>query len=136
MEPFIIEKAAELGIAGRVLFAGFLNPDDVERAYKMADIYVMPSVSEPFGITALEAMKNKTPVIVSNQSGVSEVIRHCLKVDFWDINELSNKIISLLRYNTLHEALKENGYSEVKKFSWDIPAEKCIDIYSELISKC
>lgn len=132
MEPFIIEKAAELGIADKVLFAGFLNQDDVERAYKMADVYVMPSVSEPFGITALEAMKNKTPPIVSNQSGVSEVIRHCLKADFWDINELSNKIIALLRYSPLHETLKESGYAEVKKFNWDVPAQKCIDVYNEL----
>ena len=135
MEPYIIEKAAELGIAGKVLFTGFLNQDDVERAYKMADVYVMPSVSEPFGITALEAMKNKTPVIVSNQSGVSEVVRHCLKADFWDVNELSNKVISLLRYSTLHEALKDNGYFEVKKFSWDVPAQKCIDVYDEVINK-
>lgn len=135
MEPFIIEKAAELGIADKVLFAGFLSQDDVDRAYKMADIYVMPSVSEPFGITALEAMKNKTPVIVSKQSGVSEVIRHCLKVDFWDLNEISNKIIALLRYKTLHETLREDGYFEVKKFNWDVPAEKCIEVYNGLISK-
>ena len=135
MEPHVIEKAAELGISGKVLFAGFLSPDDVERAYKMADIYVMPSVSEPFGITALEAMKNKTPAIVSNQSGVSEVIRHCLKVDFWDVDEISNKIISLLRYRQLHESLKENGYFEVRKFSWDVPAQKCMNIYNELIRK-
>jgi len=132
MEPFIIEKAAEMGIADKVLFAGFLAQDDVERAYKMADVYVMPSVSEPFGITALEAMKNKTPIIVSNQSGVSEVIMHCLKVDFWDIDEMSSKIISLFRYEPLQETLKDNGYFEVKKFNWDIPAEKCIEIYNEL----
>ena len=135
MEPFVIEKAAEMGIADKVLFAGFLNQDDVERAYKMADIYVMPSVSEPFGITALEAMKNKTPVIVSKQSGVSEVIRHCIKVDFWDVNEISSKIIALLRYKPLHEALKDNGYFEVKKFNWDVPAQKCIEIYEELTRK-
>ena len=135
MESFIIEKAAELGIADKVLFAGFLNQDDVERAYKMADVYVMPSVSEPFGITALEAMKNKAPAIVSKQSGVSEVIMHCLKVDFWDINELSNKIISLLMYKPLHETLKDNAYFEVKKFNWDVPAEKCIQVYNELIHK-
>ncbi len=135
MEPFIIEKAAELGIADKVLFAGFLNQEDVERAYKMADIYVMPSVSEPFGITTLEAMKNKTPAIVSRQSGVAEVIRHCLKVDFWDVDEISSKIIALLRYKPLHEALKENGYFEVKKFNWDSPAQKCIEVYNELISK-
>ena len=135
MEPFIIEKAAELGIADKVLFAGFLSQEDVERAYKMADVYVMPSVSEPFGITALEAMKNKAPVIVSKQSGVSEVIKHCLKVDFWDVNELSSKIISLLKYKPLHETMKDNAYSEVKKFDWDVPAQKCIQVYNELISK-
>ncbi len=135
MEPFIVEKAAELGISSNVLFAGFLSQEDVERAYKMADVYVMPSVSEPFGITALEAMKSKTPVIVSNQSGVAEVIRHCLKVDFWDIDELSNKIISVLRYKPLGETLGENAYFEAKKFNWDIPADKCIGIYNELIAK-
>ena len=132
MEPFVIEKAAELGIADKVLFAGFLNQNDVERAYKMADIYVMPSVSEPFGIAALEAMKNKAPVIVSKQSGVCEVINHCLKVDFWDINEMSNKILALLKYDSLHETLKDNAYFEVKKFSWDIPAQKCVEVYNEL----
>ncbi|MBI2541696.1 glycosyltransferase family 4 protein [Candidatus Woesearchaeota archaeon] len=135
MEHSMIEKAAELGIADKVLFAGFLGQEDVEKAYKMADVYVMPSVSEPFGITALEAMKNMAPVIVSKQSGVSEVIRHCFKVDFWDINELSNKILSVLRYNSLHETLKESGYAEVKRFSWDVPAQKCIEIYNELLSK-
>ncbi|MBI2653256.1 glycosyltransferase family 4 protein [Candidatus Woesearchaeota archaeon] len=133
MEARMIEKAAELGISDKVLFAGFLHPDDVERAYKMADVYVMPSVSEPFGITALEAMKNKTSVIVSKQSGVSEVIRHCLKVDFWDVNEISNKIIALLRYKPLHETLKENAYFEVGKFNWDVPAEKCIKVYNEVM---
>ena len=135
MEASLIEKAIELGIADKVLFAGFLAQDDVERAYKMADVYVMPSVSDPFGITALEAMKNKTPIIVSKQSGVSEVVKHCLKVDFWDVNEISSKIIALLRYKSLHESLKESSYDEVKKFNWDVPAEKCIQVYNELTSK-
>lgn len=135
MEHYVIEKSAELGISDKVLFAGFLSQEDVERAYKMADVYVLPSVSEPFGITALEAMKNKAPVIVSKQSGVTEVIRHCLKTDFWDVDEISNKIISLLRYKPLHDALKENAAAEVKKLKWDIPAEKCIGIYNGLISK-
>lgn len=131
MQPFIIEKSAELGISDKVLFAGFLRGKDIDRAYKMADVYVMPSVSEPFGITPLEAMRNNTPVIISKQSGVSEVIKHCLKVDFWDVDELANKIISVLKYNNLKEALKENAYSEVKKFSWMEPAEKCIDVYAK-----
>ena len=133
MEAKMIEKAAELGISDKILFAGFLGPQDVDRAFLMADVYVMPSVSEPFGITALEAMKNDTPVIVSKQSGVSEVITHCFKVDFWDINELSSKIISLLRYSTLHHSMKENARMEIRKFTWDVPADKCIDVYGRVI---
>ncbi len=135
MEHSMIEKSVELGLANKVLFAGFLDQKDVKRAYKMADVYVMPSISEPFGISALEAMKNKTPVIISKQSGVSEVIHNCLKVNFWDIDELSNKIISVLRYKSLDETLEENAYSEVSKFSWEVPAEKCIRVYNQLINK-
>src|SRR3990167_6188750 len=132
MEPFIIEKAAEMGIADKVLFAGFLQGEDLERAYKMADVYVMPSVSEPFGITPLEAMSNGVPTIISRTSGVSEVIRHCLLVDFWDIDDISSKIISVLRYSQLTESLKENAFSEIRHFNWDIPAKKCIDIYNRV----
>jgi glycosyltransferase involved in cell wall biosynthesis len=133
MAPFIIEKAAQMGIADKVLFTGFLRGPDIDKAYQMADLYVMPSVSEPFGITPLEAMKNKTPVLISRQSGVSEVISHCLKVDFWDVNELANKIVSVLRYDELKDSLAENGSTEVKKFNWDIPAERCLDIYKRTI---
>jgi glycosyltransferase involved in cell wall biosynthesis len=80
-------------------------------------------------------MRNKTPAIISRQSGVSEVVRHALKVDFWDINEISNKIISVLRYRPLYESLRDSGYSEIQKFSWDVPAEKCIRVYNQLIGK-
>ncbi len=135
MEPFIIEKAAELGIADKFLFAGFLQGDEVHKAYQMADVYVMPSVSEPFGITPLESMENNTPVIISRQSGVSEVISHCLKVDFWDVNDITNKIISVLNYKALHEELKENASIEVQRFSWDTPAVKCITIYNDVLEK-
>ncbi len=133
MEHFLIEKAAELGISDKVLFSGFLKPNDVERAFKMADIYVMPSVSDPFGITALESMRNGAPVIVSKQCGVSEVIAHCLKVDFWDVDQISNKIISLLRYKPLEEVLEQNAAHEVQNFTWDVPAEKCLKVYNKLI---
>jgi glycosyltransferase involved in cell wall biosynthesis len=133
MEPQMIEHAASLGIANRMLFAGFLTGEDVNKAYQMADIYVMPSVSEPFGITPLEAMKSGTPVIISKQSGVSEVIQNCLKVDFWDVDDIANKILSLLHYETLHQTLKHHGTIEVDKFNWDIPAEKCLRIYNELV---
>ena len=134
MESFIIEKAAELGIADKVLFAGFLQGEDVDRVYKMADLYVMPSVSEPFGITALEAMRNGTPVLISKQSGVSEVIQHCLTADFWDIDDIANKMIAALKYKALHQSLKEHGSLEVGKFNWDEPARKCIDIYNKLLN--
>ncbi len=135
MEPMIIRKAAELGIADHVLFAGFLRGADVDRAYKMADVYVMPSVSEPFGITPLEAMRNNTPVIISKQSGVSEVISHCLKVDFWDVNEIANKIISVLRYKELKDELRANASREVLKFDWNVPAKKVIDVYNKIVVK-
>lgn len=133
MENFIIEKAAEFGIADRVLFTGFLSGADIDRAYQMADLYVMPSVSEPFGITPLEAMRNNTPVMISKQSGVSEVINNCIKVDFWDIDQIVNKMIGVLKYKELHECLSKNGAEEVKKFNWDVPAEKCIEVYEKTL---
>jgi glycosyltransferase involved in cell wall biosynthesis len=133
MEPWIIEKAAELGISNKVLFTGFLRGKDVDKAYKMADLYVMPSVSEPFGITPLESMRNGTPVIISRTSGVSEVLSHCLKCDFWDINQLSSQMLSVLKYSSLHESLRDNGQQEVQKFNWNEPAAKCMDIYSRVL---
>lgn len=133
MDAVIIEKAAELGIAKSVLFTGFLSGENIERAYQMADLYVMPSVSEPFGITALEAVHSGTPVLISKQSGVSEVLTHCLRADFWDVNDVANKILAVLRYGALHHSLKEHGSMEIQKFNWDVPAGKCIDIYNSLV---
>ena len=130
MAAKMINRAAELGIADKVLFTGFLSGADIDRAYKMADLYVMPSISEPFGITPLESMRNGTPVLISKQSGVSEVINNCLKVDFWDIDEMTNKILAVLRYPALKTCLSDDGAREVSKFSWDIPAEKCLAVYS------
>lgn len=133
MEKFLINKTAELGISDRVLFTGFLRGEDLYRAYKMADLYVMPSVSEPFGITPLESLMTGTPVIISRQSGVSEVLNHCLKVDFWDVNDLSNKIIAVLRHEELCSSLRENGFKEVQKIKWENSAEKTIGVYNELL---
>ena len=89
----------------------------------------MPSVSDPFEITPLEAMKNNVPCIISRTSGVSEVINHCLKVDFWDVHQLASKILSVLRYPSLYSELRNNGFIEVQKLSWEEPAKKCFDIY-------
>lgn len=132
MEGYMIEEAAKLGIADKVLFTGFLQGKDVDRVYAMADLYVMPSISEPFGITPLEAMRNNTPVLISKQSGVSEVINHALKVDFWNTEEMANKIIGILDYKEAHKCLQEEGLREVMKFDWNVPACKCIEVYKGL----
>ena len=133
MEHSIIQRAAELGISDRVLFTGFLRENDITKAYQMASLYVMPSVSEPFGLTPLEAAGTKTPVLISKQSGVSEIFANCLKVDFWDINQMANKMIAVLRHQELGESLSANAYSEISTMSWDKSASKVMNIYGELI---
>jgi len=128
-----VEMAAELGIGHKVLFTGFLRGEDVRKIYKMADLFVMPSVSEPFGIVPLEALANDVPVIISKQSGVSEVLRHALKVDFWDVDEIANKIIAVLKYPPLEMMLRNHGNYEVRKLRWKDSAAKCIRIYEETL---
>ena len=128
-----IEMAAGLGIGHKVLFTGFLRGEDVQKIYKMADLYVMPSVSEPFGIAPLEALGHDVPVIISKQSGVSEVLTHALKVDFWDVNEIANKIIAVLRYPPLGLTLRQHGNFEVRKLRWMDSAAKCAKIYEEML---
>jgi len=128
-----IEMAAEMGIGHKVLFTGFLRGDDVDKIFRMADVFVMPSVSEPFGLVPLEALRNDVPVIISKQSGVSEVLNHVLKVDFWDIDEMANKIVAVLRHRPLGATLREHGNFEVRKLSWQDSARQCMDIYDSLI---
>ncbi|MEM9066240.1 MAG: glycosyltransferase [Planctomycetota bacterium] len=125
----MIEMAAAIGIGHKVLFTGFLRGRDVERIFSMADCYVMPSVSEPFGIAALEAMLHDTPVIISKQSGAAEVLTHALKVDFWDTDEMASKIVSVLRYPALSSTLREHGAYELRGLTWDGAAEKCVKTY-------
>ncbi|MBP7744551.1 MAG: glycosyltransferase [Phycisphaerae bacterium] len=125
----MIELAAEMGIGHKVLFTGFLRGNDVRRVYRMADLYVMPSVSEPFGLTPLEALSNDVPVLISKQSGVAEVLNHALKVDFWDVDEMANKIVAVLRHPPLHATLRDHGSFEVKHFSWLDSAANCIKVY-------
>ena len=129
-----IEMAAAMGIGHKVLFTGFLRGGDVEKVFKMADLYVMPSVSEPFGIAPLEAMSHDVPVIISKQSGVSEVLNHALKVDFWDINEMANKIVAVLKHPPLASTLRQHGSFEVKKLSWVDAAKSCQTLYEEAIA--
>ena len=128
-----VEMAAQLGIGHKVLFTGFLRGDDLQKIYEMANLYVMPSVSEPFGIVPLEALNNDVPVIISKQSGVSEVLMHALKVDFWDTDEIANKIIAVLKYPPLRETLANYGNFEVRKLRWKDSAAKCVKIYEEML---
>jgi glycosyltransferase involved in cell wall biosynthesis len=99
----------------------------------MADLYVMPSVSEPFGIAPLEALDNDVPIIISKQSGVSEVLTHALKVDFWDVDEIANKIIAVLKYPPLGITLRSHGNCEVRKLQWKDSASRCAKIYEEAL---
>jgi glycosyltransferase involved in cell wall biosynthesis len=126
-----IEMAATMGIGHKVLFTGFLRGPDVDKVFKMADLYVMPSVSEPFGIAPLEAMSHDVPVIISKQSGVSEVLNHALKVDFWDINEMANKIVAVLRHPPLATTLRQHGSFEVRRLSWADAARACVGVYEQ-----
>ena len=130
--PELITQAVKLGISNRVIFTDHLTDGEMKHIYGVASVYVMPSVSEPFGITALEAISAGTPTIVSKTSGVSETFQNCLKVDFWDSDEIANKIISLLRYESLSTSLTENGRKEIELFTWDNVAEKTLDVYNGL----
>lgn len=129
-----IEMAAAMGIGHKVLFTGFLQGGDVEKVFRMADLYVMPSVSEPFGIAPLEAMSHDVPVIISKQSGVSEVLTHALKVDFWDVDEMANKIVAVLRHPPLASTLRQHGSFEVRRMSWVDAAKACQSVYDQVIA--
>ena len=135
MEHQIIRLAAELGISEHVLFAGALWDEERDRMYRAADLYVMPSVSEPFGLTPLEALiKGDTPVIISKQSGVSEVLKHALTVDFWDIDEMANKIIAVLGNGALSKELSTNGRKEAFGITWHKAASKVVEIYNDIVN--
>jgi glycosyltransferase involved in cell wall biosynthesis len=134
MERWLVEESARLGLADKVIFAGFLRGEQLNRLYRMADIYVMPSVSEPFGITSLEALANGAPILISRQSGVAEMVSHCLKVDFWDVDQIAGKILAATRYAELRQTLQENGANEVKKFSWVESAKLCLGVYRQALT--
>jgi glycogen synthase len=134
MERQIIDGAAWLNIGERFLFAGFARGEDLGALYDAADLVVMPSVSEPFGIVPLEAAAHKTPVLVSKQSGVSEVLRHALKVDFWDVDEMANQIVAALRHGALRDVLQAEGAREVQRITWQRAAEQLVNEYHAVLS--
>lgn len=133
MQPHIEARVRELGIEDAFEFPGFVSGPEVERLFSTADVYVMPSVSEPFGITALEAMSFETPVILSRQSGAAEILKHALKVDFWDIQKLAGHIISVLRYPELRQSLVEMAREEVRRVHWEASAQKVKQVYQQAL---
>lgn len=131
----MIELSVELGMADKFIFPGFYDREQAERLFAMADVFVMPSVSEPFGIVPLEAMQKGAPVIVSKQSGVSEILKNCLKIDFWDVRDLANKMLAALTYRELHQHLSEHGKLEVAVLGWDRYAERLEQTYDEILAR-
>ena len=129
----MIMRAASLKIADRFYFTGFLKGDDVYRLFSISDVYVMPSVSEPFGISPLEAMQSNVPVIISHQSGVSEVLKYAIKVDFWDIHAMADAIYGLLNYNALSDMFKRLGKEEVENMKWENAALNVHQVYKSLV---
>lgn len=125
----LVELAANLGIGPNVLFTDFQRGKNWRDAYAIGDLFVMPSVSEPFGLTPLEAIGYGTPSLVSKQSGVSEVLMNCLKVDFWDINEMANQIAAVMLSDALRDELLRNSYPEYERMSWDGASHKIAKVY-------
>ena len=132
MEQQIIALTAHLGISHHFLFTGYYTLNEQASLFSLADVVVMPSVSEPFGIIPLESMSNGTPVIVSKQSGVAEVISHALKVDFWDTDETANKILAVLSHPVLKETLQKEGLRQVGGITWDKAAKKMKALYQTI----
>lgn len=126
----MIKRVAQLKMGTRFHFTGFLAGAEVDRMFAMSDVYVMPSVSEPFGISPLEAMRTNVPVVISKQSGVAEVLQHALKVDFWDIDALADAIYGILHYDGLRKMFDKYGKSEVDSLKWENAALKVLAVYN------
>lgn len=131
----MIRRAARLGITDKFHFTGFLRGDDVYQMFALSDVYVMPSISEPFGISPLEAMQSNVPVIISYQSGVSEILKHAIKVNFWDIDAMADAIYGLLNYPALSEFIKKYGKEEVDNLKWENSAIQVRQVYESVVSK-
>jgi glycosyltransferase involved in cell wall biosynthesis len=128
----MIERVASLRIGKNVHFTGFLSGHEVRDIYQLADVYVMPSVSEPFGLSALEALSYKVPAVISRQSGVSEVLRNVLVADFWDVDEMAAKILALLDYQALRKTSLAHSNDDLQLVTWEKAAEKIIDLYKKV----
>lgn len=131
----MIEMAASMGMGSYFHYTGFLDKNGVSKLYGLSDLYVMPSVSEPFGITPLEAMLHKVPVIISKQSGVSEVVSNAIKVDFWDVDKIANGIIGVLKDQKMYKKLCTNGFKEAGSIGWGNAATKVNHLYEDILQK-
>jgi len=129
----MIQWTAALGISDRFHYTGFLKGDDVFKMFSISDVYVMPSVSEPFGISPLEAMQSNVPSIISHQSGVAEILKYAFKVDFWDVDALADAIYGLLNYPSLAQMFKKHGVQEVNDMKWENSGKKVHSIYQEFV---
>ncbi len=130
----MIRRIAQLKMGTKFHFTGFLKGADVDRMFALSDVFVMPSVSEPFGLVPLEAMRSNVPVVISKQSGVSEILKHALKVDFWDINGMADAIYGLLHYKALGDIFRKYGKQEVDSLKWDNAARKVLRVYESLFN--
>ncbi len=130
----MVKRVAELRISEHFHFTGFLKGADVHRMFAQSDVYVMPSVSEPFGISPLEAMRASVPVIISKQSGVAEILKHALKIDFWDVEAMADAIYGLLCYDGLSKLFRRYGQEEVTSLKWDEAAQKVKEVYQSLLN--
>jgi len=135
MMPKVIRRVAQLRMGHRFHFTGFLRGKEVDKMFALSDVYVMPSVSEPFGISPLEAMRSNVPVVISKQSGVAEILTHALKVDFWDVEAMADAIWGLLHYDALPKMFQQYGKSEVDNLLWENAAFKLKEIYNTLVYK-
>ncbi len=131
----MIRHVASRRISDKFHFTDFLKGDEVTRMFDISDVYVMPSVSEPFGISPLEAMRSNVPVIISKQSGVAEVLHHAIKVDFWDTQAIADSIYGLIKYQGLSKFFQKYGKQEVDNMKWENSAKKVRDIYLETLKK-
>ncbi|MDR1553703.1 MAG: glycosyltransferase family 4 protein [Prevotellaceae bacterium] len=130
----MLRRVAKLGMGTRFHFTGFLKGDEVQQMFALSDVYVMPSVSEPFGISPLEAMRSNIPVIISKQSGVSEVLKYAIKVDFWDVDAMADLMYGLVTYPSLSKFFVRNGQAEVNSLKWENAATKIRKIYDHVVN--
>ena len=129
----MIEMAAEKGIADRFFFPGLMKGKQVYEVFRDSDVYVMPSVSEPFGISPLEAMQCGVPSIISYQSGCAEILDKCIKTDYWDINAMADAMYSLCTNEGLYQYLQEEGIKEVDQITWEKVGKRIYDVYQQVL---